>query len=344
MSFKLSTEERIRIVLLFGKFECFNEVRRQWSNHFSSQAPDERTISNIVTKFKQTGSVLDLPRSGRSRSVRTQETIKKVENLIQDRPNISVSSGALGLEISRSSFYRTIKELGFRPFKPCAAIDLSDDDFDRRQEFCESMIDRIKAEPGILDKIIWSDESEFKLNGTINRHNCRYWASTNPHELLRRSQYAEGIMVWCGITSSGIIGPYFFEENVTGISYLKMLQDYVWPQVKQKRMYFQQDGAPAHYSLQVREWLDKKFPNRWIGRRGPIEWPARSPDLTPPDFFLWGYLKNIIYKDKPSNPTELRNRIATACAEIDNIMCDHVCKSVVKRFERCRDAGGAQQF
>ena len=145
MSFKLSTEERIQIVLLFGKFECFNEVRRQWSNHFSSQAPDERTISNIVTKFKQTGSVLDLPRSGRSRSVRTQETIKKVENLIQDRPNISVSSGALGLEISRSSFYRTIKELGFRPFKPCAAIDLSDDDFDRRQEFCESMIDRIKV-------------------------------------------------------------------------------------------------------------------------------------------------------------------------------------------------------
>ena len=131
MSFKLSTEERIQIVLLFGKFECFKEVRRHWSNHFSSQAPDERTISNIVTKFKQTGSVLDLPRSGRSRSVRTQEAIKKVENLIQERPNISVSAGALELEISRSSFYRTIEELGFRSFKPCAAIDLSHHDFDR---------------------------------------------------------------------------------------------------------------------------------------------------------------------------------------------------------------------
>ena len=248
-----------------------------------------------MTKFKQTGSVLDLPRSGRSRSVRTQEAIKKVENLIQNRPKISVSVGALELGISQSSFYRTIKELGFRPFKPSAAIDLSDDDLDRRQEFCESMIDRIQAEPGILDKIIWSDESEFKLNGTINRHNCRYWASTNPHELLPRSQYADGVMVWCGITPSGIIGPYFFEGNVTGTSYLSMLEEYVWPQVKHKGMYFQQDGAPAHYSLKVREWLDKKFPNRWIGRRGPIEWPARSPDLTPPDFFLWGYLKNIIY-------------------------------------------------
>ena len=344
MRSKLSTEERIQIVLLFGKFESFNEVQRQWGNHFSSQAPDKRTISSIVTKFKQTGSVLDLPRSGRSRSVRTQEIITKVENLILDRPNISVSVGARELDISPASFHRIIKELGFRPFKPCAAIELSDDDFDRRHEFCQSMVDRIEAEPAILNKIIWSDESEFKLNGTINRHNCRYWASTNPHELIPRSQYADGVMVWCGITPSGIIGPYFFEENVNGPSYLKMLEDYLWPRVKHKGMYFQQDGAPAHYSLQVREWLDKKFPNRWIGRRGPIEWPARSPDLSPPDFFLWGYLKNIVYKDRPSNLTELRNRIATACAEIDTSMCDHVCKSVEKRFERCRDAGGAQQF
>ena len=57
------------------------------------------------------------------------------------------------------------------------------------------MLKRIKAEPGILDKIIWSDENEFKLNGTINRHNCRYWASTNPHELIPRSQYADGVMI-----------------------------------------------------------------------------------------------------------------------------------------------------
>lgn len=195
-----------------------------------------------MTKFKQTGSVLDLPRSGRSRSVRTQEIITKVKNLILDRPNISVSVGARELDISPASFHRIIKELGFRPFKPCAAIELSDDDFDRRHEFFQSMVDRIEAERTILNKIIWSDESEFKLNGTINLHNCRYWASSNPQELIPRSQYADGVMVWCGITPSGIIGPYFFDENVNGPSYLKMLEDYLWPRVKYNGMYFQQDG------------------------------------------------------------------------------------------------------
>ena len=32
-----------------------------------------------------------------------------------------------------------------------------------------------------------------------------------------------------------------------------------------------------------------------MGRRGSHEWPARSPDLTPCDFFLWGWLKEQVY-------------------------------------------------
>jgi hypothetical protein len=37
---------------------------------------------------------------------------------------------------------------------------------------------------------------------------------------------------------------------------------------------------------------------RWVGRGGPIAWPPRSPDLTPLDFLLWGYVKNIVYQVK----------------------------------------------
>ena len=46
------------------------------------------------------------------------------------------------------------------------------------------------------------------------------------------------------------------------------------------------NGAPPHWGLVVREFLDQTFPNRWIGRDGPIAWPPRSPDLTPLDFFM----------------------------------------------------------
>ena len=80
------------------------------------------------------------------------------------------------------------------------------------------------------------------------------------------------------MTSIRIFGPYFFDENVTGKSYLEMLETFLWAQIKQWRLYFQQDGAAPHYALIVRDWLDKKLKGRWIGRGGPIEWPARSPD------------------------------------------------------------------
>ena len=60
------------------------------------------------------------------------------------------------------------------------------------------------------------------------------------------------------------------------------------------KMIFQQDGVPLHFSKKVRAWLNEKFNGRWIGRGGPNSWASRSPDLTPLDFFLWGYIKTKV--------------------------------------------------
>ena len=49
-----------------------------------------------------------------------------------------------------------------------------------------------------------------------------------------------------------------------------------------------QDGAPPHFAIVVREWLNAHFPERWMGRHGPHQRSARSPNLTPCDFLLWG--------------------------------------------------------
>lgn len=65
-------------------------------------------------------------------------------------------------------------------------------------------------------------------------------------------------------------------------------------------LYFQQDGAPPHYAVQVRQYLNDKFGNKWIGRGGPIQWPPRSPDLTPLDFYLWGEIKRLVYTNRDS--------------------------------------------
>ncbi|GFV47961.1 uncharacterized protein TNCV_1994451 [Trichonephila clavipes] len=61
------------------------------------------------------------------------------------------------------------------------------------------------------------------------------------------------------------------------------------------RMWFQHDGAPPHFSVDVRSALDTAYLGRWIGRGGPVNWPASSPDLSCLDFFLWGHMKSLIY-------------------------------------------------
>jgi len=75
--------------------------------------------------------------------------------------------------------------------------------------------------------------------------------------------------------------------------YKHLLQGlYIAPQLEefQSWIIFQQDGAPPHRGSHVRWFLDATFPNRWNGRDGPTPWPPRSPDITPLDFFLWGYV------------------------------------------------------
>lgn len=61
-------------------------------------------------------------------------------------------------------------------------------------------------------------------------------------------------------------------------------------------MWFQHDGASTHFARTVQNHLNQQFPAQWIGRGRPIKWPPRSPDLTPLDFFLWGYMKSLVYE------------------------------------------------
>ena len=77
------------------------------------------------------------------------------------------------------------------------------------------------------------------------------------------------------MSSSEIVGPFFFEEStVDQESYLDMLETFFYPFSKKrkimKRINFQQDGISVHFAKTVRSWLNDKFGNRWMGRGGSI--------------------------------------------------------------------------
>jgi hypothetical protein len=79
-------------------------------------------------------------------------------------------------------------------------------------------------------------------------------------------------------------------------------------------MYFQHDRAPPHFSRVVIQHLNNTFLGRWIGSGGQHNSPPRSPDLSPIDYGLWGWIKSQVYEIKVNTQTELLARILDAAA------------------------------
>jgi hypothetical protein len=83
--------------------------------------------------------------------------------------------------------------------------------------------------------------------------------------------------------------------------------------------------------------LQQHFPGRLISLRGDQHWPARSPDLTPCDYFLWGYLKSIVYNDRPRTLDHLKNNIRQAIANILVNMLESVERIFRSTLTQCID-------
>ncbi|GFT11903.1 uncharacterized protein NPIL_425361 [Nephila pilipes] len=231
--------------------------------------------------------------------------------MFQRSPRKSLWQASREVGISKSSVNRIMKRCQWRSYIPRLVHALNDDDPDRRVQ-----------------------------------HNCTYWGPENPHVMVDPHVNLPGITVWCGLSSRGLIGPFFFDATVTGTIYLNLLQQSIIPSIredfKQEEFFFQQDGALPHYHRDVRSFLDGILPNRWIGRRGIVEYPPRSPDLTPLDFFLWGYLKDKVYAQKPATVVQLRATIEHECTNIPREWFHHVCYSIASRCQQCLEQNGHQ--
>ena len=139
-------------------------------------------------------------------------------------------------------------------YHPSLVVDLNEDDFDRRSQSSEICFEKFNYDSALLDHTLLRDECKFNRNETVNRHNCTYCSTENSHAKFSVPNTEEGIMVLCDLSSNGLLGPYFFDETVTGSTYRQMFVDYAWPRLQGKRLCFQYDGTAPHYAAIVREW------------------------------------------------------------------------------------------
>lgn len=336
-------EERIEIVAARLRGQSYEEVRNRFERKFRKPAPTRGNIQILVNKFMRTGSVRDEPRTGRpSISV---ESVEAIQNAIERSPQASTRRLSRELGIPRSSVWKVLRfTLKKRAYHLQVVQKLEAEDYAARRAMCYDLCEAADRE-NLMGHILFTDEATFHVCGRVHRHNCRIWADEMPHDTMEWERHSPKVNVWLGLTKRKVYGPYMFaEQTITGDMYLDMLQLFLHPQLLQDgiidTVVLQQDGAPPHFALTVRAYLNDMFPNRWIGRASPRMWAPRSPDFTPLDFFAWGFIKQQVYRTKVPNLQVLKERIRQASAMITEDMLVNVFQATVRRWETCFEIDG----
>lgn len=129
---------------------------------------------------------------------------------------------------------------------------------------------------------------------------------------------------------------YFFDKCINSDNYIQIINEFYNKLNFTERVtyYFQQDNAPAHTSHKTGDVLKKYFGNRLI------KFPPRSADLTPLDFYLWGHIKQLVYKDNPKTIPELKDSITKAINSVSAETLKKVIYNMKKRAELCIEMKG----
>jgi len=276
------------------------------------------------------------------------ELEEEVLDIITRDPTTSIRRISARLGVSKTSVWRILKKEGLHPYHFRRSHNLIFGDSPARLVFCTWLLREHRRTVDFLKHILWTDEATFTRAGITNHRNAHIWAVENPHVIWPTTfQHQFSINVWAGMIDDLLIGPYVLPNRLNQDTFLEFLREilpvlleYV-PLATRQVMWFQLDGAPAHFARSVRQFLNTHYP-QWIGRGGRIAWPPRSPDLTPLDFYLWGYMKQKVYAVVIESREQLLDRIDIAAEEIrqNHAEIQRTTQSVSFRAQACLQSGG----
>jgi len=173
----------------------------------------------------------------------------------------------------------------------------------------------------------------------VNSQNSRIWASENPNAIHEEPPHSEKIVVWCGMSLRRIIGPISFDKTITAAAYMEIFNTFV-NQLDDEELsigYFQQDGATSPTTHASMAEIQSFFGDRVVSK-GLC--PSRSPDLTPPDYFLWGHLKGRVYQNKPQTIDALKANITEEIQAVTADVLARTFQNMARRVQSCLDANG----
>lgn len=347
--YNYTAAEYTDMILIYG--ECHGNASlalRTYRERFGNTRvcpTNHRTIVQAVQRIRENKSLIPNTDSAPTRVNNITE--QQILNYFAQNPTFSLRRVGRHFRVDHKTVHKVLKREKLKAYKYKKVHAMLSRDKPVREAYCRWMLGKVEQDPDFLYNVMWTDESTFTRNGLWNRQNLRYWSRENPH--LRREtshQYRFAVNVWAGIHRNTIVGPVFIDGSMNGQKFLELLRGPVSEYMDSlslnayRHMWYQLDGAPPHSVVPVRAYLNNMFGEQWIGRYGPSRWPARSPDLTPLDFFLWGYIKNYVYASEIETVDDLKNRIIRSFNKLKNMAAESdlltkVRNNILKRYELC---------
>lgn len=339
----------LNLFAIFG--ECSKIVTRTCRT-FNTRYPNVRAITPKI--FRRIYGNFEA--RGRQNAVRNkahpitsnEETEINVLAYFRAYPQASIRSAQDNLGVSVSSVHRILKKYKWHDYKFTKVQHLHPQDGAARVEFCEMFLVKIQEDENFKKKVIWTDEAKFSREGIFNTRANHFWGDENPHLTKEQNFQVKFSFNVFALIKDNTLAYYIYDEALTSQKYLEILRtvvdDFVdnLPLNEAVECWYQLDGAPAHCTEAVSRELYQMFEDRWFRRLGPWSWPARSPDLSPLDFYLWGTIKNKVYTNTTPlrSKDELRNRVQAAFQELDPEELGKATSNVEVRIRKCLNING----
>jgi len=303
--------ERGRIIGMLEAGSSVHEVARRIGR-------DRRTITMWWRRYQQTADCNRQPGSGRPRltSARTDRYLRML--ICQNRfmSGTELRSAWATVTVVRPSIrttYRRCLALGYRSRRPVIRIPLGPNHIQARLNWAaEHETWRMRQ----WRNVMFSDESRFCLDFHDGRVRVRRLPSERFLDdcIVEHDRYGGGsVMVWAGIMSNRRTDLVPVQGTLTGQRYVEeILIPHVLPAAQQfgRQFVFQHDNARPHIC---------RVPTEALGDVTTLEWPARSPDMSPIEH-LWDELGRRLrdeYDNPPATLLQLQQRLLEQWQRID---------------------------
>ncbi|GJQ80004.1 hypothetical protein Trydic_g9477 [Trypoxylus dichotomus] len=327
--------ELMDMVLIYGQAQQKAAVAAQlYREKFPNRHhPVSQSFTAVIQRIRDTGEIK--PHRGRgggqkkSRHVldAKEKILKKIE---AGDPTLSTRVFARQLGVSRSTVWQILREIQFYPYHPPRESVLTLEDHPARVEFCEWFLHQCELNVDFMSNILITGESVFTRTGIRS-----FQSAPNIQQQF-------SVNVWAGILNGTLIGPFILPTQLTSTQYLHFLENNLpelledVPLNVRRDMWFLHEGAAPHFAREVRQYLRDVFACHRISQTGYVTWPARSPDLNPINFYLWEYMKQLVYhKSEINNVEDLQRRIQIAAVTIRKEDMQGCYESWLRRAQLC---------